>query len=903
MDLKKIKVLVFIIFLTCCFPLIGQNKEDIILTNNKLGERFTTFLENIESKHEVKFQYLPEWFDGLTLKKDYVNSTLKNTLYDILFDSQISFVINYNYFIVFYKNPEADIERRKISESLKKANAKNQLVIGSARNFELGKEVTLTGRIRDVINSQPIIGASIYFQDLNRGTITDVNGYYSILLPAGIHEATFSYVNYESETKTFNVISDGKFNIELFESTLTLEDVTVFGESENKNVTSAQVGKQQMSIESIKELPAFLGEVDVIKSVQLLPGVTTVGEGASGFNVRGGGVDQNLVTLDGVQVFNYSHLLGFFSAFNPATVRDITLYRGGIPAEYGQRLSSILNVKMKDGNNDHLTAKGGIGLVSSNLMVEGPIIKDKTSFVVAGRSTYSDWFLKQARNLSVQRSSASFYDINGRITHKLNDKNKIILNTYLSNDEFRLANDTTFNWSTQLFSIKLNHLFNPTLVGNFVLSSGSYGYNVNEPEDNQAFDLSFKVKYEQLAATFEKFRDKHKIVFGFQTNLYHFSPGEIKPASDASNINPFKVSGEKGLESGVFLSDEYKISPKITLIGGVRVSSFSSIGEDDVLIYPEGQPRRTDNVIDTLGFNSGELVKTYFGIEPRFSMRYLLPNSSSIKLGYNRIYQYVHLVSNTTAVTPIDIWQSSNYHIKPQIGDQISLGYFRNIQDNKYEFSIEAYYKLISNILEYKNGAELVLNPNLETDLIQGEGRAYGVELLVKKNKGRLTGWGSYTFSRSENRVQSAFQEETISGGNFFPSNFNKPHDLTFATNYKISLRFSFNANFTYSTGRPITAPTSKYQIGDVVINNFSERNAHKIPDYHRLDLGLTIRTNHRKNKRWIGDWTISVYNVYGRRNAYSVFFQDNGDEPPAAKKLSILGTPFPAISYNFKFN
>jgi hypothetical protein len=895
-----LSICVFTIFLS--FDIKSQNINEIILNNNEIAQSFDSFLGSIETKYDIKFYYLPEWFSDIKLKKNYIHTSLREALYDILFETEISFVINYNYYIVFYKNPNADIERNKILNNLRNGNRANQVVIGAVNNFVLGKEVTVSGRIRDVKTSEPIIGATIFFKELNKGTITNSSGRYSLGLPTGIHKATISYVNYDSEKKIINVISEGILDIELYENTLTLEDVIVLGEAEDHNVSSGQVGREQLSIEKIKELPTFLGEVDVIKSVQLLPGVTTVGEGAAGFNVRGGSIDQNLVTLDGVQVFNYSHLLGFFSAFNPTTIRDITLYKGGIPAEYGQRLSSILDVKMKDGNTEKIVIKGGLGIVSSNLMIEGPIIKDKTSFLLAGRSTYSDWLLQQVKNQGVRNSSASFFDLNGRITHKINDKNTIVLNGYSSQDRFNLVNDTTYNWSTALYSLKFNHLFNPTLVGNFVLSSGAYGYDVEEPDSIRAFNLKFKVKYKQLAATFEKFKNDHKITFGFQTNLYDFEPGSIEPSSDISNIEPLKLANQKAIENGIFIGDEWQLNSKITIIGGIRATMFSSIGNSKVQIYDPEEPKALSSIIDSLVFKDGDLIKPYYGVAPRFSMRYLITENSSVKLGFNRIYQYIHLISNTTAVTPIDVWQPSNYHIKPQIGDQISLGYFRNTPDNSYEISLETYYKRISNILEYKNGAELILNENLETDLVQGTGRTYGIEFMVKKNKGRLTGWGSYTFSRSESKVESEFREEAINNGKYFPTNFNKPHDVSITTNYKLSLRFAFNVNFTYGTGRPITAPISKYQIDGVIINNYSDRNKYKIPDYHRLDVGFTFKTNHRKNKFWLGEWAISVYNVYGRKNAYSVYFEDLDNAAPQAKKLSILGSPFPSISYNFKF-
>ncbi len=858
-------------------------------------------IEGLEDKYNLEFRYIDQWLANIKLEKDYANTKLDHALNDILLDTEISYVIFYNYYIILYKNPQADIEKQKIRQFLSESQSTNATVIGSVEHFELGKQAKLNGTIRDIKTGDVIIGASVIIEELGTGTVSDINGKFSIAVSPGKYNVIVKYVNYDTEQISLNIVSDGRYDVELFESSITLEDVTIYSEAEDSNVSSTQSGTEMMSIEAIKELPTFLGEVDVIKSIQLLPGVTSVGEGATGFNVRGGSVDQNLVMLEGTQVFNYSHLLGFFSAFNPATVDDITLYRGGIPAKYGQRLSSILDVSMKDGNRDTYAVNGGIGMVSSHLMVEGPIMKDKSSFFVAGRSTYSDWVLNQINDVNVRNSSATFYDLTGRVTQRIGERGKLELNAYSSRDQFNLANDTTYTWATHLLSSRYNHLFNPTLVGNINIGMGSYEYGVHEPDQTVSFDLSFKIRYQQFDFNLEKLLGKNRLEVGFTTNLYQVSPGSIQAGSAESNVNAFSVDSEKAVESGLYLSGELEINPKVSLITGVRFSHYLSLGSGTTYLYSEDFPKETRYITDTLQHTSNEIIKPYFGIEPRVSARFLLNGQSSIKLGYNRIYQYIHLISNTTAVTPIDIWQLSNYHIKPQLGDQVSIGYFLNSRNNAYEFSSEIYYKTISNILEYKNGAELVLNPVLETDLIQGTGRAYGVELMVKKVKGRFTGWGSYTYSRSEHKIDNRFQSEQINQGEYFPSNYNKPHDLTLVGNYRFSLRFAFNFNFTYSTGRPITAPISKYSIGDLVINNYSQRNAYNIPDYHRLDIGFTINTNHKKDKFWEGYWNISVYNIYGRKNAYSVFFEESEIGKPTAKKLSVLGAPFPSVSYVFK--
>ncbi|MFY0628099.1 MAG: TonB-dependent receptor [Reichenbachiella sp.] len=891
----------FFTCISCSTFLKGQDIGTVILGHNATGEDFDTFFSSIEESHSIKFKYLPEWFENTEISKDYYNKTLKVALADILKETDLNYTVYYNYYFIFFKDPTEDIERQSIEDLSRPENQHGTVLIGSAENYIFGKRITISGTVRDVINNNPIIGATVLAEESNEGDVTDVNGYFSISVPQGYQTIKTSSVNYETENIKINAISDGKLDVTLYEYALTLQGVTIHSEAEDENVASAQVGKEMMSIETIKEIPTFMGEVDVIKSVLLLPGVSTVGEGAAGFNVRGGGVDQNLVLLDGVQVFNYSHLLGFFSAFNPTTVRDITLYKGGIPAEYGQRVSSILNIQSKNGSTESLGIEGGIGAVSSNLMIEGPIIKNKTSFLVSGRSSYSNWVTNSINDINVQNSSAFFYDLNARIKHKINEKNNISINSYYSHDEFSFADDTTYQWSTGIVSAKFNHVFNATFNANFMLGLGKYGYAIDEPQTQQAARLEFDVNYQQFSATFEKTLPKHKITYGLQANLYRFQPGTLNPTSPESNINAFELQEKKGLETGTFISDEFELSPKIVIIGGIRLSTYSAYGDLEVYNYDPSKSKIRENIIDTVYFTDNDISKSFYGLEPRLSVRYLLNTNSSIKLGFNRIYQYVHLISNTTAISPVDIWEPSGYHLDPQIGDQISLGYFKNFLNNTYEFSLEGYYKKLGNVVEYKNGAELLLNPTLEADLIQGEGRAYGMELMIKKNKGRLTGWASYTLSRSESKIEGEFRDETLNNGDYFPSNFNKPHDLSIVTTYELNRRVSFNLNFTYNTGRPITAPISKYFINDILVNNYSTRNKYTIPDYHRLDVGLTIKTNHKKNKFLEGHWTIAVYNVYGRKNAYSVFFDQNDNQNPVTKQLSVLGAPFPSISYNFK--
>lgn len=864
----------------------SQDINNNRISGNYENRPFEEFIEEIENKYPVRIFYKDEQTSSILVNTRFSNTTIEEVLSHILRGTGLSLLKYSDYHLIIIK--ESDPKRADISQE-EESGSKELYVFN--------------GYVNDANTGNPIPGATLFIEELKKGASTNQSGFFTFTISPGEYTISINSVGYLPEKRSVKITSKQTITFELFEKSIQLSEVTITESRPDQNVSGNEMGKNTFNIKTLKSIPPFLGEVDVFRSIILLPGVSTVGEGASGFNVRGGSVDQNLILLDEAPIFNPSHLFGFFSAFSSETIKDATLFRGGIPAQFGGRISSILDVNLKEGNMKTFHGQGGVGLVSSRLALEGPIIKDKTSFILSGRASYSDWILKSIKNEDLRNSSAAFYDINGKLTHRINEKNSISLTGYLSDDSFKFASDTTYGWGNKSATLQWFHNFNKKFFGNFTAILSQYQYEVLGRKPGNGFNLSSGINYKAFKGDFVYLADsKNKIDFGFSTSSYLFKPASLSPDTEESQILPINLENEQSLESGLYISNEYSVTKNFSIIYGLRYSLFHNLGPGNAIEYHEGLPKAFDTVKDTAIFASNKIIKNFQGFEPRFSFRWSLTPSSSLKGGYNRMNQYIHLISNTTAVTPLDIWQTSNLNIQPMTGDQFSLGYFRNFNENTIETSAEIYYKKIYNLIDYKEGAELLLNEHIETELVTGEGRAYGIELLVKKTLGRLTGWASYTFSRSERIVNNDFPEEKINNGNYYPSNFDKPHDLTLVGNIEFSKRISLSANFTYSTGRPITYPTSKYYVDDVLVVKYSERNQYRIPDYHRLDLSLTIEGNHKKNKKWHGNYNFSLYNVYSRRNAYSVFFRSDDTRNPQAFKLSVLGSMFPSIGYNFKF-
>jgi outer membrane receptor protein involved in Fe transport len=643
-----------------------------------------------------------------------------------------------------------------------------------------------------------------------------------------------------------------------------------------------------------------MGEVDPIRSLTTLPGVSTSGELAAGFNVRGGESGQNLVLQDGAIIYNPSHLFGFFSAFNPDMVSGVTLYKGGGPAYFGGRISSVLDVSLKNGDAGKHSVTGGIGFVSSRLAAEGPIVRNKSSYLVGGRISYCNWLINATDDIQLKNSSANFYDITAKVFQTINENNYLTISLYNSYDAFSLAADSVFSWGTQNYALKWDHTFKENFFSTLNISNSNY---FSEVESNNELDgFVYRNAINNLALKYDltySLSEESKLIAGLESTGTLLEPGKRDPDENAVNIKPENMNDQRSIESAVYVQGDFKLSKKLSMTAGLRYSYFVRLGREDIYTYDYNNIQgRYPGILDTIQYSNGDVIKHYSGLEPRLSLRFLMSENASLKASYFRGYQYMHLISNTTSVTPQDYWVSSGPYLKPEIGDQYSLGYFRNLKQNRYEVSVEGFYKNVTNAVDYIEGADITLNPVLDAGLSQGKGRAYGVEVLLKRNTGRLNGWLAYTYSRSLRKFDTE-SSIVINDGKYYPSAFDQPNNVSLVLNYQLDARTTFSANFNYSTGRPITIPISKFSYDAYLsVLNYSERNEYRIPDYHRLDVSLTIKENPNKKHRIHSEWVISIFNVYGRKNTYSIFFDRYG----RAKKLSVLGSIFPSISYNFRF-
>ncbi len=881
----------------------SQSILDIKLDGSEKGKALNTYLADLEKSHDVRFYFLEDWISQISFKEGMEGMTLREALYELFLGSDLNYIEINPYTLVLVKDPTQALQRNTmINTAVRERKKIDKLVIGNPANAITKQKVTLSGRVIESKSNDPLIGVTVLASDIQTGTITDSEGKFELKIPGGAHILNFSYINYEEKVIDLQIYGDGTLNLELEETPTVLEEVIIQDRS-GREITTSGIGQTQISMREIKRAPALLGEVDLIKQIQVLPGVTTVGESASGFNVRGGGVDQNLILYDGMPVFNSSHVFGFFSTFNSEAIRDVTFYRGGIPAEYGGRISSVLDIRSKEGSYEKWGASGGIGIISTNLMINGPVVKDKTSIAVSARTTYSDYLINTVKSnyVNLNNSSVTFYDGAAKLTHLFSEKTKLTLSGYISHDQFRLSGDSSFRWDTRLSSLRLDHEFTKNFSAAFTAGYGSYSYEVSDKNDLSGFNLKYKITYPSARADFHLSRGDHKISFGANSMYYDFNPGTLNPSSPESNKKYIQIDNQQSLESGLYVADQLDVFKRFHIEAGMRYSIFQSMGPADVNVYASGVPRETLSVVDTIHYKKGEKIKSYYNWEPRLGLRYDLSTESSIKIGYNRMFQYLHLVTNTTAVTPVDIWQPSGYYFKPQMADQFSIGYFRNFRNKKYEAFVEAYYKQITNVLDFKDGAQLILNPHIETDLLQGNARAYGVEMQITKNLGRLVGSLGYTYSRSLRTIQGVYPQETINNGKEYASNYDQPNVVNLTWKYNISRRYFFTGGFTYRTGRPITLPLSAFTVENFTVSAFSDRNQYRIPDYHRLDIALVIEGNHKRKKFWDGTWTFSIYNLYGRKNPYTIFFKEVRPGILRPYRLSIIGTVLPSISYSFK--
>jgi hypothetical protein len=784
----------------------------------------------------------------------------------------------------------------------KRSQIENKLYSIGTKSSNLQGTATLAGYIRNSVSGEPLIGAAVFIENPIIGVATDAYGYYSITLPKGRHDLKIKSVGMKTGQRQIMLYGNGKLDIDIDEDVVPLKEIIVEADRDVK-VTGMQMGLEKLDIKTMKQMPSALGEVDVLKVMLSLPGVQSVGEGANGINVRGGATNQNLILFNDATVYNPSHLFGFFSTFNPDVLKSVELYKSGINAEYGGRLSSVLDVRSREGNQKKFSGSGGISPITGRLTLEGPIIKDRTSFIVGFRSTYSDWLLQQVDSEELENSTAAFYDINANFSHTINDKNNLYASFYLSKDRFRLNSDTLYSYSDRNASLKWRHNFNNKLYGVFTGGFSEYNYDI-ESNNNpvNAFTLAFAVKQVNAKADFNYFvSPKSTISAGVSTTHYTLQPGNQQPNGSTSIVAPDKLEPEQGLESALYIGENFEFNPRLSLYIGARYSIYQYLGPKKVYQYAANLPLEERNTIDSIQYNKGETITTYHGLEPRLSLRYMLPKNSSLKFSYNRMRQYIQMLSNTAAIAPTDIWKLSDPYIQPQIGDQVSLGYYKNLGRKQIETSAEVYYKLTQNALDFKGGAVLLLNHQIETDVVNANGKAYGIELMVKKPSGKLNGWISYTYSRSLLQTKNSYSSEIINRGEYYASNYDKPHAANFIGNYKFNRRVNFSLNMTYSTGRPLTIPLAQYELNGTKRVYYSDRNKYRIPDYFRMDLSLNFEGNHKIKKLAHSSWTIAVYNLTGRDNAYSVYFVSE-EGKIEGYKLSVFAQPIPTLTYNFRF-
>lgn len=760
--------------------------------------------------------------------------------------------------------------------------------------------VTLSGYLKDKANGEALIGATVYIPELKTGVITNPYGFYSISVPEGSYSVTFSYIGYQTQTPLIKLDANKQLNVLLEEDTKQLDEVVITGEKKNRNVESLQMSMEKVQVKMIKKLPSFMGEVDIIKSITLLPGIQNGGEGSSGLYVRGGGPDENLMILDEAPVYNASHLMGFFSVFNSDAIKDVEVFKGGIPAEYGGKASSVIDIRMKDGNTQQLGMSGGIGNISSRLTVEGPIIKDKWSFIVSGRRTYADVLGKMIGIEALQDNQLYFYDLNLKTNLEINDKNRIYLSAYTGDDYFKAGESIYMRWGNLTSTARWNHLFSNKLFSNTSLIFSRYNYNLGVPGSaadqfdwtSQISDYNFKEDISWYL------NSKNKLTLGFNLIYHHFEPGAVD-ANEGSYFTDLKLTNYNAIDNSLYVSNEQSIGPKLSLRYGLRYSYFQQIGKGKVRKYQNPDQPDENEVTDVKEYGSGELIPpAYHNLEPRLAIKYMLTPESSIKASYNRMAQNLHLISNTNSPTPLDIWLPSNTYIKPLIANQLGLGYFRNFNDNMFETSAEVYYKKMNNVIDYIDGAELFLNEDLETELLRGKGYAYGLELYAKKQEGRLTGWLSYTLSKSMREIPGINKDKA------YPSSYDRTHNVSLVANYELAKRLTLSSTWVFSTGNPTSYPIAKYDVQGNTIYFYADRNSNRIPDYHRLDLSLNYDFKKNDRRKFKQSLNFSIYNVYARRNAYSVTFRQNKDNPNVseATRLSIIGSVIPSITYNFNF-
>ncbi|MCB0706166.1 MAG: TonB-dependent receptor [Saprospiraceae bacterium] len=906
------KLLLFVLFFIQTGKMEAQSFLDQKIAVSFSGQTMTEILEQIDRDFAVDIYFDPAQLPAEKYQLGFRDISLRQFLEGLLKDTGLGFALYEDYAIIIAPVESLDLEftqeyfqvKYGKTEAAAELQTEEIVQLGDPAAIDVDGKAKIQGQITDAQFGDPLIGVSLYIPKLNKAVITDGSGKYSWELPIGEQEVLIQSIGYEESKTRLQVYGDGTWDLALRPKAYNFEAVVISETATDENISSTQIGLERLSIREIKALPALMGESDVIQSLLTLPGITSVGEGATGFNVRGGSIDQNLVTQDGALVFNSSHVLGFFSIFNADLIQGVSLYKGNIPAQYGGRIASFLEVETIDPDPEKFHIRGGVGIVSSKLTLEVPIIKGSTSLLVGARSSYTDWMLKAfRRNRDIRTSSATFYDLNAKITQQLGGGSNISIGFYRSQDEFQYSRYFGFKWGLQHVNLQWNQILADWLSSNLEMAIGD-SYNTSfDPEGVDAFELDAGIRYYRIKENFFfNLFDNQQIHFGAEWLRLDQSNETLNPGAPESAIIPVTATKDRGEELSFYLNDEITLSPRISLSAGIRYTIYKQKGPESLYQYAGTDLPDLKNLDDTLFFEAGQIVQNYQGWEPRLSVRYRLDVNTSLKFSYNQLYQYIHLISNTVAATPVDVWQLSTPYVPPQKANNFSFGVFRNFKGNNWETSLEGFYRILDQLVEVRDLPQILLNEHLETELQPARGRAYGLELSIKKNTGKTRGRLSYTWSRSLRQTPGEDGTVKINQGDWFASSFDQPHSLKLTLSQQVNRRHTFAANFVYNSGRPITVPIGNFFAGPTPIPLYSDRNAFRIPAYHRLDLSYTIRRNAVRTQRYKGSLTFSIYNVYARKNVFSIFFERDVTTTVQAYKFSVLGAALPAITYNFEF-
>lgn len=914
----KFLLLFWVMYSLMVSAMLAQQNNRLIpqfpITKSFNNQHLLQIFDELEREYPVHFFFREEWIPRMPLNISFNNESLESVLDKLLESTNLGFVA-YDTKTVIIASRIALLELDAFSfqefvadvgsiGDQKQSRTERIKIVGDSTIRPLPTTITLKGRLLDLDTDQPLTGGQVRFPELQIGTFTDTTGQYSIEIPTGKHELEAEAPGHEKILMEIIVYSEERLDISLGYTAFQLDEVLLQAGSEGQSLESSQAGRIQLSMIDIKSTPSLMGEVDIINTILLLPGVNSTGESSSGFNVRGGNIDQNLILQDGQMLFNSSHLLGFFSVINPDIVQRVNLYKGHIPAQYGGRVSSVLDIDLIEGSNRKTRGTGNIGLFSSKLSINGPIQRDRSSFVVGLRAAYPNIITKNVDRIRDVKQSSSYYgDFTMKLTQKLGDLGKISVFGYASTDFFRFSDDFGFDWQTYSGGVSWQQIYGDNLSIKIEANASRYTSNffnndatVGSSNDTGVDNINYRANVQYVPTR------KHDINFGISGTYYNILPNDLSPSSDDSFLRPLTAQKDQGLEAGIYVNDDFELNDFISFSAGLRISFFQNGGPFTVYEYQEGLDRNVDNIVDSMVVSGGKGIKTFVGFEPRISARILFDETTSIKLSYNRLNQYIHLLSNTASPTPIDIWQVSNTYFPAQIADNFSFGFFKDFNNRIWQTSVEVFYRKLDGLVVPKNFARLLANPHVETEVLNAEGKGYGVEVSIKRNFGALDLEASFAYTRSLRRTVNNLEDLTINGGEWFPSDFDSPYNVSLSARYKPSRTKTFGATFIYKTGRPISVPVGGFDVfPSWFIPVFTERNSFRIPDYHRLDLSYTFDDGLISRKKLTTEFTFSLYNVYARQNAYSIFFRKEG---PKFKpyKLAILGTILPFISYNIKF-